>query len=407
MALIAYLIILLILLSLSAFFSGSETALFSLTNFQRKRIAAKDPLSSKTISLLLESPRRTLATILIGNMLVNITAASAGTVLAISIFGEKGLGISIVTMTLILLVFGEMAPKTYAIKNSEIFSLFCSRPLHIFGKAVWPIRRLLRLVADVIISLFVFKRGTKPYITQKELKALMAISEKEGIIEKEEEEMIRSIFDMGDRGVDEIMIPRVDILGSKRNASRKELIEVMKHSKHTKIPIYEGTVDNIVGVIYTKEFMLNPVDDFSKYIKKPLYVPETERIDELLVKFQSGKVKIAVVIDEFGGTSGIVTLEDVLEEIVGEIRDEYDRDVTPIKKEKDNSFTIVGKTAIRDVNDELDLDLPMDEVTTINGLLLLLFGRVPKAGESIRFKGVAFRILEVKKNMVTSVQVKR
>lgn len=407
MALVTYAILLFLLLILSAFFSGSETALFSLTNFQRKRISTKTPHISKVISILLESPRRTLATILIGNMLVNITAVSTATVLFISIFGEKGVGISIISMTLILLVFGEVSPKTFAIRNSESFSSSCSHPLHIFGKIVWPIRRLLRLVADIFISLFVYKRETKPYITQSELKALMAISEKEGIIEKEEEEMIRSIFDMGERSVDEIMTPRVDIVGCEKKATQEELINVMRNSKHTKLPIYDGTIDNIVGVVYTKEFMLHPRDDFSQYIRKPLYVPETERIDELLVKFQSEKVYIAVVIDEFGGTSGIVTLEDVLEEIVGEIRDEYDREVIPIKKEEDGSFTIVGKTAIRDVNDELNLNLPMDEVTTINGLLLLLFGRVPRVGESIRFKGVNFRILEVKKNMVTKVQVKR
>lgn len=407
MVLVTYAILLFLLLILSAFFSGSETALFSLTNFQRKRISTKTPHISKVISILLESPRRTLATILIGNMLVNITAASTATVLFISIFGEKGVGISIISMTLILLVFGEVSPKTFAIRNSESFSSSCSHPLHIFGKIVWPIRRLLRLVADIFISLFVYKRETKPYITQSELKALMAISEKEGIIEKEEEEMIRSIFDMGERSVDEIMTPRVDIVGCEKKATQEELINIMRNSKHTKLPIYDGTIDNIVGVVYTKEFMLHPQDDFPQYIRKPLYVPETERIDELLVKFQSEKVYIAVVIDEFGGTSGIVTLEDVLEEIVGEIRDEYDREAPPIKKEQDSSFTIVGKTAIRDVNDELNINLPMDEVTTINGLLLLLFGRVPRVGESIRFKGVNFRILEVKKNMVTKVQAKR
>lgn len=404
MTLFAYLILLILLLIFSAFFSGSETALFSLTSFQRKIIATNNPRISKVISTLLESPRRTLATILIGNMLVNITAASTATVLAISIFGEKGVGISIIAMTLILLVFGEVSPKTLAIKNAEGFSSFCSWPLHIFGKIVWPLRRLLRLVADIFIALFVFKRESKPYITQKELKALMSISEKEGIIGKKEEKMIRSIFDMGERSIDEIMTPRVDITAGDRKASRAELIEVMKGSKHTKIPIYEATIDNIIGVIYTKEFMLNPQDDFSAYIKKPLYVSEAAKVGELLVRFQSEKVYIAVVIDEFGGTSGIVTLKDVLEEIVGEIQDEYGRAAPSIKKEDDGTFTIVGKATIREINRRLNLDLPTDAVTTINGLLLLLSGRVPRQGESIKFKDVVFHILEVKNNMVTKVQ---
>lgn len=399
-----HIFLLVVLLIFSAFFSGSETALFSLSNFQKKRIQSKDPRASETISLLLASPRRTLASILIGNMVVNISAASIATILAMSVFGEKGLAVSIVSMTLLLLIFGEVAPKTYAIRNPEAFSIFCSSPLHIFGKIIWPLRYVLRLTADIFTSLFGIKKETKPYVTEKELKALMTISKREGIIKEEEEEMIHSIFDLGEHSVDEIMKPRVDIIGCDKSSSAQNLVSIMKDSKHTKIPIYEGTIDHIIGVIYTKEFMLNYEDNISEFIKKPLYIPETERVDNLLVKFLSGKTYIAVVLDEFGGTAGIVTLEDALEEIVGEIRDEYDKEVIAIKKEEDGSFTIMGKTAIRDVNDELRLDLPMEEVTTINGLLLLLFGRVPKQGEHVRIKGIGFRVLEVKKNMVTKVR---
>lgn len=399
-------LLLLVLLIFSAFFSGSETALFSLSNFQKKRIHIKNPKSSKTISKLLSSPRRTLATILVGNMFVNIAAASTATVISISLFGEKGIGISIIFMTLFLLIFGEVTPKTYAMSNPEGFSIACCRPLHIFGKVIWPIRKILRLIADAFISLIAVKKETKPYVTEKELKALMTISEREGIIDEEEVEMIHSIFDLGERGIDEIMKPRVDIIACEKKASSQDLINIMETSKHTKIPIYEGTIDKIVGVVYTKEFMLNYIEgDFQKFIKKPLYVPETGRIDDLILDFQSKKTYIAVVLDEFGGTSGIVTLEDALEEIVGEIKDEYDKESTPIHKEEDGSYTVLGKVAIRDVNDELDLNLPTEEVTTINGLLLLLFERVPRDNEHIRIKGIGFKVIEVKNNMVTKVRM--
>ncbi len=397
--------LLLILLILSAFFSGSETALFSLTGFQKKKILSDNPTVSKTISILLSSPTRTLATILVGNMFVNIAAASIATILAISLFGENGVVVSIIFMTLILLIFGEVTPKTYAMSNPEGFSIFCSKPLHIFGKLIWPIRRLLRIAADIFIILFTHKKNANPYITENELKALMTISRKEGIIDDDEEEMIHSIFELGDRSVDEIMKPRVDIIGCEKNSSVEELISIMKQSKHTKIPIYEGTIDKIIGVIYTKEFMLKHKDEILSFIRKPLYVPETEKIDDLIVKFQSARTYIAVVLDEFGGTSGIVTLEDALEEIVGEIKDEYDKEATPIERQEDGSYTISGKVAIRDVNDELDISLPMDEVTTINGLLLLLFEKVPKQGEHVRIKGVGFKVLEIKNNMVVKVRV--
>jgi putative hemolysin len=389
-----------ILLLLSAFFSGSETALFSLSGFQKKKIQSSDPSSFISIDKLLSSPSRTLAIILIGNMIVNITATSIATIFAISVFGEKGVAVSIVCMTFILLVFGEVTPKTYAIKYPDMFSRFCSKPLDVFGKIVWPLRRLLRITADIFVVVFTRRKNLNPYITENELKALMTISRKEGIIDNDEEEMIHSIFELGDRSVDEIMKPRVDIVGCEKNATAGVLIEIMKASKHTKIPIYEGTIDKIIGVIYTKEFMLNQTGNLADFIRKPLYVPETEKIDDIIVQFQSQKTYIAVVLDEFGGTSGIVTLEDALEEIVGEIKDEYDKEQPIIKKEEDGSYTISGKAAIRDINDELDIALPMDQVTTINGLLLLLFEKVPKQGDRVKIKGVEFKVLEVKNNMV-------
>jgi putative hemolysin len=395
-----------ILLFLSAFFSGSETALFSLSGFQKKKIQSKYPAAYNTITTLLSSPSRTLAVILIGNMLVNIAATSIATIFAISIFGEKGVAVSIVCMTIILLVFGEVTPKTYAMGNPEGFARFCSRPLHIFGKLIWPIRRVLRIIADIFIVMFTRSRNMNPHITENELKALMTISRKEGIIDDDEEEMIHSIFGLGERSVDEIMRPRVDIIACEKGVATEKLVEIMKSSKHTKIPVYEGTIDKIIGVIYTKEFMLNRKGgDISDFIRKPFYVPETEKIDDIIVKFQSQKTYIAVVLDEFGGTSGIVTLEDALEEIVGEIRDEYDKEPSIITREEDGSYTISGKATIREVNDELGVSLPMDQVTTINGLLLLLFEKVPKQGEYVRIKGMGFKVIEVRNNMVLKVRV--
>lgn len=398
-------LLLIILLLLSAFFSGSETALFSLSNYQRKKIELKHPFAYKSISLLLKSPRRTLASILIGNMLVNIAATSIVTIITINFLGEKGLGLSIIIMVFALLIIGEVTPKTFALKRAESFSLFCGEPLYIFSKAIWPLRKFLRLTADIFISLFVYKKETKPYVTQDELKVLMSISKKEGIIEEDEEEMIRTIFDFGERPISEIMTPRINIIGCEKSFKGNELIRVMKESKHTKIPIFEKTIDNIIGIVYTKEFMLHPAEDFSSFIRKPLYVPEVESIDEVLISFQKEKVYIGVVLDEFGGVAGIVTLEDILEELVGEIKNEFDKGELPIEKEKERTYVVLGTTSIRDINEELGVDLPMKDVTTLNGLLLLLFGRVPQKGEFISLKSVLFCVLEVKKNMVAKARV--
>lgn len=349
----------------------------------------------KYVSQLLDSPRRTLATILIGNMLVNVAATSIATVVAVKTFGEAGVIISILSMTAILLLFGEVAPKIMAIQSSEKFSTFVSLPLLLFGKLILPIRWLLQNISGTLISLFTKQTAQQPFITEKELKAMVSISKKEGIIDKEEERMIHSIFEFGHRSVDEIMTPRVDITGCDKKASGEELIRIMKKKKFSKIPIYEDDLDHIVGVVYTKEFMLEPKDDWHGYIKKPLFIPEAEMIDDLLIKFQSRRNYIAVIIDEFGGTSGLITLEDVLEEIVGEIHDEYDKVETYIQKQKDDSYIINGKTLVKEVNERLNINLPTEEVNTMNGLLLLLFGRVPKNKETVRYKNLNFTALDV------------
>ncbi len=314
-----------VLIILSGLFSGSETALFSLSWFRRRKIQLSTAPKAKYVSELLSSPRRTLATILIGNMIVNIAATSIATVIAVNLFGEAGVIISILFMTIILLLFGEVTPKIMAIQNSEKFSTFVSLPLVYFSKIILPIRWLLQKISGAFISVFTKQATPEPFITEKELKAMVSISEKEGIIDKEEEKMIRTIFDFGHRRVDEIMTPRINIVGCDIKAKKEELIDIMKKSKFSKIPIYEDGLGHITGVVYTKEFMLNPKDDWSGYIKKPLFVSEAEMIDDLLIKFQSERNYIAIIVDEFGKTRGLLTLEDVLEEIVGEIHDEYDR----------------------------------------------------------------------------------
>ncbi len=383
------------LIVLSGLFSGSETALFSLSWFQRRKMQISTTAGAKRVSELLKSPRRTLATILIGNILVNVAATSIVTVAAVKAFGEAGVIISIFFTVTILLLFGEVMPKIMAIQAAEKFSMFVSFPLLLFNKIILPIRWLLQSASGAFIALFTKQINQQPFITEKELKAMVSISKKEGIIDKEEEKMIHSIFEFGHRSVDEIMTPRVDIAGCDKKAPKEHLIKIMRESKFSKIPIYEDDLDHIVGVVYTKEFMLNPKDDWHEYIKKPLFIPEAEMIDDLLIKFQSERNYIAIIIDEFGGTSGLITLEDVLEEIVGEIHDEYDKVEANIEKQKDGSYIIKGKTLVKELNQQLNINLPTEEVNTINGFMLLLFGRVPKSRETTHFKNLTFTVLDV------------
>ena len=405
----SHLIFIPVLIILSAFFSGAETALFSLSWFQRRKMQISSAAGARYVSGLLKSPRRTLATILIGNILVNVAATSIVTVVAVKSFGEAGVLISICSMTAILLLFGEVTPKILAIQAAEKFSLFVSLPLLLFSRIILPIRWLLQNISGAFITLLTRQISQQPFITEKELKAMVSISKKEGIIDKAEEKMIHSIFEFGHRSVDEIMTPRVDIIGCDKKATKEQLIEIMKRTKFSKIPIYEDDIDHIVGVVYTKEFMLNPKDSWHEYTKKPLFIPEAEMIDDLLIKFQSGRNYIAIIIDEFGGTSGLITMEDVLEEIVGEIHDEYDKVEADIQEQKDGSYIISGKTLVKGVNQQLNTNLPTEEVNTINGFILLLFGRVPKNKETINFKNFSFTVLDVdeEENRINKVLLAR
>ena len=393
-------------LALSAFFSSSETALFSLNKLQVRKINITSPGSGKVISRLLDFPRRTLITILIGNMVVNIGLTSIIAFLFIQVLGDKGIGPAIGFVTFLLLIFGEVTPKLLAIKSPEKFSSFSARPLEIFARIIFPVRKLLGVISDSILSIFIKDvELKKPFVTQKELKNLVSISQEEGVLEKEERDMIESLLEFGEREVKEIMVPRTDIVACQISVSWDMLVNLMKDSHHTRIPIYEGSLDNIIGVILTKDFMLSPHRDIKKFIRPVAVIPESKKIDDLLIELRAKNLTLAVVIDEYGGTAGLVTREDILEEIVGEIYDEYDKVEQPVEYPDEQTAVVSGKLSIKDINEELRLHLPLDKGETLSGLLLSLFGHIPLVGEKLRYQGLQFKIENVKKRRIDKVAI--
>ena len=396
------------LLFLSALFSSSETALFSLSRYQIRRVKSRHPGGGRFVALLLESPKRTLLSILIGNMAVNIAASSIATGIGISLFGSKGVGLAIGVMVLLLLFFGEITPKTFAVRNAERLSHVIAPLIHIFAKLIWPVRRIIQSIADLFLSLFAKRRVKgEPYITEQELKTLVSVSEKEGVIDKDEREMIDAVFEFGERSVDEIMIPRVDIIACKYSAPRDEVVKLVKESRHTKVPIYSEVIDNITGILFTKEFILNKDKslDWRSLIKPAVFVPETKKIDELFFEFQTKKVPIAIVADEYGGTAGLVTMEDILEEIVGEIQDEYDKEAPFIERIEPHTFRVKGDIGLKDLEEELGIKIHTEEVETLAGFLALRAGRIPTEGEVIKYKGRTFTIERVRRNRILKVKI--
>ncbi|PIY84290.1 MAG: hemolysin [Candidatus Omnitrophica bacterium CG_4_10_14_0_8_um_filter_43_18] len=403
-----YIPTLVILFILSALFSGSETALFSLSKIQIKRINTRYPAAGKTISGLLMHPRTTLTTILIGNMLVNVTASGMLSTFFIEVFHDRGIGISIGVMTFLLLVFGELTPKSFAIRNAEVFSAIIARPLFWFAKIAFPVRWILSLVTNLFYYAIVGKKTKKqPFITQSEFETLVSIGEKEGIVGKDEKHMIQTVFDMGKRDVEQIMVPRVDMVVASAKISADEFEKLIEQSKHSKIPVYGSTIDEIIGVIYAKQFVLDKKEPWLSFIKPVLFVPQTKKIDELMVEFQTSKIYIAIVVDEYGGTAGLVTMDDILEEIVGEIRDEYDKDERLFQEVEPGVFKVNGKMTLHDLKEDLGIDAESQEAETVGGFIMQLFERIPKQNDTVKYKDFTFIVDEVKKNRIQQATIKK
>jgi len=392
------------LLCLSAFFSGSETALFSLSKLQIHRLQRKFTRRGTTVSLILSQPYQLLTTILIGNMLVNVAASSFATLLAIRIWREAGVGIAIALMTFMIIVFGEITPKIYAVQQPEQFALRIAYLVKFFVKLFFPIRKILKYVTGFFITRL---GGTvslrKPYLTEKELQNLIRIGKKEGIVKESEEEMIYSVFEFGDTEASEIMIPRVDMVAIEIDSPSESVGKVMREAKHARLPVYRKNLDDITGIIHTKEYLLSPQEDIKPLMKPAVFIPETKKIDEMLKEFQERQLQIAIVVDEYGGTAGLITLEDILEEIFGEIQDEFEPRERLIEIIDKKTVILDGKLEPSMVNRRLNLNLPEEESDTIGGLIFFLFGRIPKEGEKIDFKNLTFTVTKMRKKRIKKV----
>ncbi|MBI4394983.1 MAG: HlyC/CorC family transporter [Candidatus Omnitrophica bacterium] len=406
--LFSQLISLFILLAFSAFFSGSEAAVFSLSKLEKKRLSTQHPRAWKTISTLLERPRRTLITILIGNMVVNTMATFLATLIALHLLGPRGVVWIIPLFTFILVIIGELTPKVFAVRHNEWFAFFFAFPLDFFARLLFPIRRLVRLIADRVLSILVHeKKSDADLISETELMALARIGEEEGAIKPEEGEMIENLIHLGDRMVREIMTPRTDLVAFDIEAGREKLIALIEQFHFSYVPVYEKTLDQLLGVISTQEFMLDDQKRLRELIAPPYYIPETKPIDELLQEFQKTGTRVAVCVDEYGGTAGLVTLEDILEEIFGEFYDEYAKADPLIKTTGDGVFLVHGKVGLHELNESLGISLTSETSETLNGWLLEQFGKIPKPNESFRWEGIEFQIKEMLRQRILKVEIRK
>ena len=383
-------IVIILLLAMSAFFSGSETALVSLNKIRVKHLVDSGVPRAKTLAKLIDRPNRLLSTILVGNNIVNIALSSLATSIALRIFGDEGVGIAVGIVTLLVLIFGEITPKSYAAVNNEKIALAVAVPVFWLQKLFYPVIKILGFVTNFLIKLLGEEKaahGTN--VTEEEIRIMVDLGEGQGTIESQEREMIDNVFQLNDTPVHEFMLPRVDIIAVEADSLLQDAWDKVIEYGHSRLPVFYGSLDNIIGVIYAKDLMAKNeklgTATSRSIMREAIHVPETKRANELLREMRRDRVHIAVVLDEFGGTAGAVFFEDLVETIVGEIGDEYDERRLLVEKVKPGQYKVNARVSIDEVNELTGLSLPEEEFDTIGGLVFHMMGQVPEKGDSIEF----------------------
>ncbi|MCH7827327.1 MAG: HlyC/CorC family transporter [Bacteroidetes bacterium] len=419
------LIVLLILFILSAFFSGSEIALFSLNRSKIKNQFNEHPVLCGYLEYLLLYPRRLLVTILIGNTIVNVAIAifSVSLVLArhdgltfastIGIPQELAIALQIIIITILIIIFGELIPKVWAAKNPISFSKTIVFPIYWISVLIYPVSQLISEIINYLINKVNYDK-TKSAISPEDISNLAAMTRKAGSIIKREEGLIKGIVSFKSVQTQEVMTPRVDITAVSLNTKFDDILEIITTSGHSRLPLYREDIDDIVGFIYAKDLLPYIKDkefeekfSLNKISRKAMFVPETKLISVLMKEFQEKKIHLAVVVDEYGGTSGVISLEDILEEIIGEIRDEYDKEENPITKIDNNNFIVLGILQIDDLNELLNEDFESEDhaYETIGGMIFNFSGKIPEEGYSFRLKGYTFKVIEIFEKRIIRVKI--
>jgi putative hemolysin len=407
---------LLVLIAASAFFSGSEAALISLSRLHARAMVERGVKGADAVVRLLDDRNRLLTSILVGNTVVLLAADSLATALFIHAEIPHAAIWSTLVMTILLLLFGEIIPKTVAVARNERWAVRLAPTL---DRIVWiltPVNNSFLLVTNAIVRLFgVNPIARGPFVTEDDIRNLVNVGAEQNVLEEEEREMIHSIIQFGDTIVREVMTPRPDMVAIELNSPARRALDLIIAEGYSKLPIYEGAIDNVVGVVHDRELLVALANGalqntrLRDLMRPIVVVPESKRVLELLREMQRGKFSLAVVVDEYGGTSGLVTMEDLLEEIVGEIRDEHDEgEEEPIRSISDDEAVIDAGTNIEDVNAQLGLHLPHEDFETIGGLTVGLFGRLPHEGEEIDAgEGVRLKIDRTRGRRILSVRLLR
>ncbi|WP_343002860.1 hemolysin family protein [Intestinibacter bartlettii] len=403
--------LLVVLLLGSGFFSASETSLMSLSKIRIRYMEDEGVKGAKLVGSLIEKSSDLLSSILVGNNIVNIAATSVSTSLFINIFGDGGVAIATAVMTVLVLVFGEITPKTIAANSPEKVAVVVSKPISIIMKITKPIVWIFNLLTGIIFKIMgIDNDGVKPFITEEELKAMVNVSHEEGVLEMEEREIINNVFQFGDMQAKEAMIQRLDMVAIDIEDSYDEIIELFKSEKLSRLPVYQESIDDIVGILNIKDIIFLSDEeienfDIKDYVREAFFTYEFKKITQLLEEMKKEKTQMAIVVDEYGGTAGLLTIEDLVEVIVGDIDDEYDEEEEEIVKINDNEYLVEGSTKISDVNEQLGINLESEEFDSIGGFIIGYLKRIPEENEIIEVEDVKFKVESIDKNRINKIRI--
>ncbi len=413
-------VILVILLALSAFFSSTETALTAVNKIRIRTLAEEGSRRARIVKQLTDDPAKMLSTILIGNNIVNLSASALTTVLATKIATRLGLGsasgsavgIGTGVLTILVLIFGEITPKSAATINAERLSLRNGPIILWLSRILTPVIFIINALSAGVMKLMGINRNAaaRP-MTENEFLTVVDVSHEDGVIETEEREMINNVVDFGDSEAGDVMVPRIDVTFLDVEATYEEVLALFREEKYTRIPVYENDKDHIVGILNLKDvfcFTGQP-DDFhiSDIMRKPHFVYEFQKTSDLMVEMQGNTINMIIVLDEYGAVAGIVTMEDLIEEIVGDIRDEYDEEeMDDIRKTSSGDYVVDGNVKLDDINDLLDLHIETDDYDSLAGHVIHELGHIPNAGESVTIDGIRFIVRKMDKNRIDTILIK-
>lgn len=389
----------------------SETALMALSKIRIRHMVDEGISGAKLVEKLSQDPSKLLGAILIGNNIVNIGASALATSIAVKVIGPSGVGVVTVIMTILVLIFGEITPKSIAKQNSEKVSLIVSKPIDIIVKVFNPLVAVFTAISSIFIKLLGGDpKANEPFITEEELRTMVGVSEEEGVLEDVEKEMIFNVFEFADSQVKDVMVQRVDIVAVDVNATYEEVISIIKAEQFSRLPVYNENIDDVIGILNVKDLIMASEckDNFkvSDYMREPYYTFEFKKITELFKEMKKTRNHMAVVLDEYGGNVGIVTIEDLIEEVVGEIEDEYDdeRD-SDIVVVKEDEYIVDGSARLDYISDLIGVTMESEEFDSVGGLVIGELGRFPEQNEEVKINNIKFVVEDIDKNRIKKVRI--